>query len=171
MAYNVVLASSQAFKRVHSFKANFTTTAGTVLIEYAAPDRFRLSTLTRLAVVVGETAYVKEGSIWTSGPVESDEFTAFAQRFSMEPAIMAQWAKLTVVADIGHVALNHQETEAYQYTNAGKPGEVATTTVWIAKKTQLPLALRLDTVTHDRVTVQYLSYNQPLKIDDPGTAR
>jgi len=171
IAYRAVLASSQAFRKVHSFAANFTSPAGTVLVEYKAPDRFRLSTLTRLAILVGDTAYVKEDSGWTSGPVEDDEFAAFAKRFSMEPVIMAQWAKLTVVADIGHVAVEHHQTEAYQYTNAGRPGEVATTTVWIDTKTLLPVALRFDTADHEHIVVQYNSYNTPIKIDAPGNSR
>jgi len=157
--------------RIKSFRIRSTTaakTTSTTVLEYVAPDRFRMVTERAETVVTPGATYVRyKGGRWAIAPVDVSELIA---RFR-EPKELKEIADPAVTKDfkaLGPEILDGDQTFVYQYTSA--PAEqAAVSKVWLLAPSGLPKKKEADSeYGSEKIhSTQVFEYDRDIKIEAP----
>ena len=180
---DVLTKAMRAQLDAKSFRAHIDATAGdgtsgTSIVEYVAPDRYRMVTEAKTGaqsvkleyVVVGSATYIKgPDGRWVKTPINAG---ALIKSFR-DPKMLDELKKTTDIKFVGRDTLEGQPMLVYEYTQTNPLGMKmkATSKTWLSEADGLPRK----TVTEGELdgkktqTVVTISdYNTDIKIEAPG---
>jgi len=167
-----------------SYRAHVTSTTGDgmtskMLIEYAAPDRYRMTTEAQGGsagkgfkmeyVIVGGATYIKTpNSGWVKSPIDA---SAIIKGFR-DPKMLDELAKTADVKLVGPDTLDGAPMLVYQYTQNNPMGMKvkSTTKTWLSVADGLPRKNETEgefNGTKTKTLVTMSDYNADIKIDVP----
>ena len=181
---DVMTRAMRAQLDAKSYRAHVTSstgdgTANKMLIEYAAPDRYRMTTEGQGGeggkgfkleyVIVGGVTYVKppDGD-WVKSPVDAN---AIIKSFR-DPKMLDELAKTADVKFIGPDTLDGAPMLVYQYTQNNPMGMKlkSTAKTWVAVADGLPRKTETDGEFNGKKTKTFVTmsdYNADIKIEAP----
>lgn len=164
-----------------SYRAHVTMESGGVtnkmVIEYAAPDRYRMVNDGQAAgramrqefVIVGGAAYLKApGGQWVKSPIDAG---ALVKQFR-DPKMLEELAKTSDVKFVGPDVLDGVPTLVYQYTQNNPLGMnlKSTAKTWLAVADGLPRKSESEgeyNGVKTKTLMTITDYNTDIKIDAP----
>lgn len=167
-----------------SYRANVTSTVSdgttnSMVIEYVAPDRYRMTSeakpgggksFTMEYVIVGGATYIKTpDGVWGKSPIDAgDMIKAFR-----DPKMLDELAKTADVKYVGAETLDGEPVLVYQYTQNNPMGVnlKSTSKTWLAVADGLPRKTESEGEFNGQKTktlVTISGYNSDIKIEAPA---
>jgi len=170
-AKQALLDAYRRLKNLKSYRIRATTTAkttSTTILEYVAPDRFRMVTDRAETVVTRGATYIRyKNGRWAIAPVDVSELIA---RFH-EPKELQEIADPAASRDfksLGPEVFDGTATFVYQYTTV-LDGQTSVARVWLLAESGLPRKKETDSeYGSEKVrSVQVFEYDRDIMIDPP----
>ncbi|HEV7903925.1 MAG TPA: hypothetical protein VGO96_08800 [Pyrinomonadaceae bacterium] len=165
-----------------SYRAHVTSTTpdgsnNAMLIEYVAPDRYRMTNDMQVGgkgmrqefVIVGGATYIKApNSSWVKSPVDA---SGFVKAFR-DPKMLDELAKTADVKFVGADTIDGAPMLVYQYTQNNPMGMnlKSTSKTWLSVADGLPRKTEMDGEFQGKKTktlVTITDYNTDIKIESP----
>jgi hypothetical protein len=170
-AKQALLDAYRRLKNLKSYRIRATTTAkttSTTVLEYVAPDRFRMVTDRAETVVTRGATYIRyKNGRWAIAPVDVSELIA---RFR-DPKELQEIADPAASRDfksLGPEVFDGTPTFVYQYTTV-LDGQTSVAKVWLLAESGLPRKKETNSeYGSEKVrSVQVFEYDRDIMIDPP----
>lgn len=157
-AYDDLMKVQAAFQSAKSWHAEEHFSNGrTVIVDYAAPDRWRIQPSPGIAeLVIGNDVYMVRNGHTSKLPLGGAMIREIIQNvgFSVSDDIKQS------ASDLGMHTLNGQSVHVYSYTTRGTPVTLYVDANWLP----VQMIVRNKTLT---TTITYSQYNAPISIETP----
>lgn len=163
-----LLEAFKGLQHVKSYRIRSTTIArsvSTTLLEYVAPERFRMVTDRAETIVTRGATYIRyKGGKWAIAPVDVSELIA---KFR-DPKDLDEVAQAREIRLVGPELLDSVPTLVYQYVN-GEASQPTTTKVWVKVSDGLPKKKEAGSeYGSEKIrSVQIIEYDPNISIQSP----
>lgn len=163
--------------RAHVALTNYDGTNNAMVIEYVAPDRYRMTSdlqvggknLKQESIIVGGATYIKmPNGGWAKSPIDASSIV----KAFRDPKMLDELAKTADVKFVGTDTLDGAPMLVYQYTQLNPMGMKlkSTAKTWLSVADGLPRRTETDGEYEGKKTktlVTISDYNSDIKIESP----
>jgi hypothetical protein len=170
---DAMTASIQAQLDAKSYRArmesSYEGTNSTRVIEYVAPDRFRMTGDNQEMIITGSNTYMKlPNGRWQKMPMDANKMISSFR----DPKLVDELRKSTDAKFLGVDTIDGTPVRVYQYTvkNAFGTNLTSVSKAWVAASDNLPRKMEVEGNVGgkpSKTLITYYDYNADIKIDPP----